>query len=443
MLLLLQVSVSNDTVYLRIKDMSQDVITQVISEMKQSPAKISMQLDESTDVSNHSQLLVFVRCVHQKNLKEEFLFCERLETTTKAVDVFELIQSFFDRHELAWDLIGSICTDGAPAMIGKKSGFGARVKEKASHVLTTHCVLHRQALASKTLPKILKEAMGIVVQTVNFIRGRALNHRLFKKFCDEIGAEHGVLLYHTEVRWLSRGSVLTRVVELQDEILEFLKHQQSPLARHFEDHHFIVRLGYLADIFSLLNDLNISMQGRDMDIIQARGKVVAFMRKLPIWCRRVESGNLANFPNLDNILIKEGSSKILPVDILQEVKNHLEILSTNFEGYFSDTSDLCMYSVWIQNPFSFDLSRLSDNDLAKDDFIEFQEDPRKKADFERAGMDVKQFWCEQISAYPSLAMRALKVLVPFTTTYLCEIGFSALLNMKSKWRNRLDVSDDM
>ncbi|XP_068250391.1 protein FAM200C-like [Palaemon carinicauda] len=178
--------------------MSQDIITQVVSEIKQSPAKISMQIDESTDVSNHSQLLVFVRYVHEKNIKEEFLFCERLETTTKAVDVFKLIQSFLDRHELAWDLIGSICTDGAPALIGKKSGFVAIVKEKAPHVLTTHCVLRCQALASKTLPKILKEAMGIVVQTVNFIRGRPLNHRLFKKFCDEIGAEHGVLLYHTE-----------------------------------------------------------------------------------------------------------------------------------------------------------------------------------------------------------------------------------------------------
>ncbi len=73
---------------------------------------------------------------------------------------------------------------------------------------------------------------------------------------------------------------------------------------------------------------------------------------------------------------------------------------------------------------------MRDNDLSKDDFIEFQENPRKKADFERAGMDVKQFWCEQISAYPSLAIRAMHVLVPFTTTYLCETGFSALLNIK-------------
>lgn len=86
---------------------------------------------------------------------------------------------------------------------------------------------------------------------------------------------------------------------------------------------------------------------------------------------------------------------------------------------------------------------MNDSDLSKDDFIEFQEDPRKKADFERAGMDVKQFWGGQISGYPSLAIRAMHVLVPFTTTYLCETGFFALLNLKPKWRNRLDVSDDM
>ena len=36
------------------------------------------------------------------------------------------------------------------------------------------------------------------------------------------------------------------------------------------------------------------------------------------------------------------------------------------------------------------------------DIVDFQEDPRMKDNFERAGMDVKQFWCEQIPAYPKL-----------------------------------------
>lgn len=34
-------------------------------------------------------------------------------------------------------------------------------------------------------------------------------------------AEHEVLFYYTEVRWLSKGQVMKRLYELQDEISNF------------------------------------------------------------------------------------------------------------------------------------------------------------------------------------------------------------------------------
>ena len=37
----------------------------------------------------------------------------------------------------------------------------------------------------------------------------------------------------------------------------------------------------------------------------------------------------------------------------------------------------------------------------------------------------------------------VRYLMPFSTTYLCEQGFSALLIIKNKSRNLLKVSDDM
>jgi len=60
----------------------------------------------------------------------------------------------------------------------------------------------------------LKNVFSIVVSAVNFIRGHALNHRVFKVFCNEVGDQHSVL-FHTEMRWLSRVRVLTRVWAVQ------------------------------------------------------------------------------------------------------------------------------------------------------------------------------------------------------------------------------------
>lgn len=85
-------------------------------------------------------------------------------------------------------------------MLGNTSDFAALVKKEIPHVIITHYFLHRQALASRTLPAFLKEVMSTCVKIINFIRARALNHGLFKILCQEMGSEYEVLLYYTEVR---------------------------------------------------------------------------------------------------------------------------------------------------------------------------------------------------------------------------------------------------
>ena len=90
----------------------------------------ALQLDESTDISNLSQLLVYVRYVADERINEEFLFCQPLETTSKAVDVFQMLIDFFDKTELSWSKLVGVCTDGAPATIGANSGLISLVKQK-------------------------------------------------------------------------------------------------------------------------------------------------------------------------------------------------------------------------------------------------------------------------------------------------------------------------
>ena len=54
-----KISLSNDTACHHISDMSQDILDQIAEEIQASEARISLQLDESTDVSNCAYLLVY------------------------------------------------------------------------------------------------------------------------------------------------------------------------------------------------------------------------------------------------------------------------------------------------------------------------------------------------------------------------------------------------
>jgi len=185
---------------------------------------------------------------------------------------------FFQQNNISWNHVGSLCTDGAPSMLGAMSGFTTLVKKRAPHIISNHCALHRNALASKTLPEYLNAVLKHVIECVNFIRARALNHRLFKVLCDQMGSEHNVLLYQTDIRWLSRGLVLSRVFELCGKIETFLQERKSPLSKHFDDNKFIGALTYLTDFFSSLNQLNMQMQGKSITIVDACDKIQGFQK---------------------------------------------------------------------------------------------------------------------------------------------------------------------
>ena len=68
-----KIALSNDAIRCQINDMSQDILNQVADEIRASKARISLQLDQSTDVSNCTYFLVYCRYEHACELKEEFL----------------------------------------------------------------------------------------------------------------------------------------------------------------------------------------------------------------------------------------------------------------------------------------------------------------------------------------------------------------------------------
>jgi hypothetical protein len=69
----------------------------------------------------------------------------------------------------------------------------------------------------------MTHVMDTVVKTVKFVCACALNHREFVALLGKIKSEHGEIIYHINVRLLSRGSVLQRFFDLLKEIKLFME----------------------------------------------------------------------------------------------------------------------------------------------------------------------------------------------------------------------------
>nr|XP_056706361.1 zinc finger BED domain-containing protein 5-like [Euleptes europaea] len=438
------ISLPNDTVRRRIDDMSADILDQVIQEIKSAPLPIfSIQLDESTDVANCAQLLVYVRYINDGDFKDEFLFCKPLETTTTARDVFDTVGSFLKEHKISWEKVCGVCTDGAPVMLGCRSGFQRLVLKESPKVIGIHCMIHRQILAMKTLPQELQEVMKSVISSVNFVKASTLNSRLFLQLCNELDAPNNALLFHTEVRWLSRGKVLKRVFELRDELKTFFNQKARPQFEVlFSDKSELQKIAYLFDIFAILNELNLSLQGPNATCLDLSENIRSFQMKLQLcpyainWQKKLDEKKIYMLPTLSAFFEEHDIEPDKRITMIISVKEHLHMLADEISSYFPNLPDIPF--ALARSPFTVKVEDVPET--AQEEFIELINSDAAKTDF--STMPVTKFWIKCLQSYPVLSETVLRLLLPFPTTYLCETGFSSLLVIKSKYRSRL-VEDDL
>ena len=144
----------------------------------------------------------------------------------------------------------------------------------------------------------LGDIMSVVVNVVNSILSRSLNHCQFQTLVDEVDVQYGNLLYFCEVRWLSRRAMMSRVCNLQKEIATFLCQKNLPYADQFFDPLWLARLALLADITTHLNALNVKLQGKDILVTDMHTHITAFEVKLRLWEAQLTNGQLEHFPRL-------------------------------------------------------------------------------------------------------------------------------------------------
>ena len=73
-------------------------------------------------------------------------------------------------------------------------------------------------LVFKTILKRFHKLFSVLIKVVNYVKSPALNTRLFSKLCKDMDPNHTALLYHTQVRWLSKRNILSCIFELREKV---------------------------------------------------------------------------------------------------------------------------------------------------------------------------------------------------------------------------------
>ena len=256
-----------------------------------------------------------------------------------------------------------------------------------------------------------------------------------------MGAEYESLLFHTSVRWLSRGNMLIRLVRLLPDVIEFLEIQhKQELKTNISDAMFQIRLAYLADMFSHLNSLNLKLQGVDVNILDLRDKIAAFIAKLKLWKTKMQSGQkVESFPMMSKLSETNSSNTI----IQDEAVEHLNSLIKEFHRYFPDVECDTPLMTFTRNLFRVSVEDFPDqNDSSQEELLDIIHDSTFKTSFEDESL--KKFWVMMEKVYSKIAEKPPALLTMFPSTYLCESNFSSVVAVKTKARNKLqDLEADL
>ncbi|CAK1588691.1 unnamed protein product [Parnassius mnemosyne] len=156
-------------------------------------------------------------------------------------------------------------------------------------------------------------------------------------------------------------------------------------------------------------------------------------------CKRKLEENYVHidcFPALQCIL-QENSIESLDPSLKLIFTQHLSSLSELFENYFPE--NLEQYD-WVRNPFqSTSPSTLST--WEEEQLIELSCDSSLKLQYDKNKLH--EFWSSVSHEYRAISYTALRVLLPFATSYLCETGFSAVAVIKNRYRSKINVEKEM
>ncbi|CAH1980767.1 unnamed protein product [Acanthoscelides obtectus] len=172
--------------------------------------------------------------------------------------------------------------------------------------------------------------------------------------------------------------------------------------------------------------VNLQLQGDSLNLIKTKSILTAFLARVKLMKQNIGRGEFSQFPNLSQTSCQE--------DDVSTYVQHLNALYSDFVSRFEDILTMVI-PPWIINPYG-DIEET--NVIIQEELTELSTNEELKVQFKNGH---QQFWLQNNIpvTYPVLWNIARKFLISFPSSYLVESGFSAVTNLLTRKRIRLDI----
>ncbi|XP_037054181.1 general transcription factor II-I repeat domain-containing protein 2 isoform X2 [Peromyscus leucopus] len=400
----------------------------------QSFVAYSIAIDEITDINDTTQLAIFIRGVDDNfDVSEELLDTVPMTGAQSGNEIFLHVEKSLKKFSIEWSKLVSVASTGTPAMVDGHSGLVTKLRArvasccKGADLKSVRCIIHPEWLCAQKLR--MGHVMDVVVESVNSICSRGLNHGDFTTLLYELDTQYGSLLYHTALKWLGRGLVLRRFFESLEEIDLFMSSRGKPMPQ-LSSRDWILDLAFLVDMTMHLNTLDASLQGHSQIVTQMYDFIRAFLAKLCLWETHLARNNLAHFPTLKSVSRSE-SDGLNYIPKIVELKAEFQKRLSDFEAW---ENELTLFS----SPFATKIDSVREE--LQMEVIDLQCNTVLRTKYDKVG--VPDFYKHLWSSYPKYRSHCAKMLSMFSSTHICEQLFSImkLSKKEAQWGSGLQAA---
>ena len=201
------------------------------------------------------------------------------------------------------------------------------------------------------------------------------------------------------------------------------KDKEHPQLKQSE---WLLDLAFAVDLFKHLSVLNTTLQGKGTFAHEMYSTGKAFRVKLKLFSRQLSQNITMHFPTL--------ATMAQPMMSTEKYTNIISALDNEFSRRFADFQKLAAEFDILSSPFTTDIEKAPD--AVQLELIDLQCDSTLKEKFYSESID-KFYALLNASKFAKLRKMAMRLLVLFGSTYICEQTFSTMNINKKKLRSSL------